>query len=75
MSYVIGYALDDWRWSAIVGIIPSGCLVIFMTFMPETARWLLAQGREERAERTLKWLQGPDLKIHDEIVEIKKKSW
>jgi len=43
-----------------------------MTFMPETARWLLAHGKEERAERTLLWLRGPDVKIHDEIVEIKK---
>ena len=47
-------------------------MVIFMTFMPETARWLLAHNKEERAKKTLRWLRGPDVKIETEIVEIKE---
>ena len=43
-----------------------------MAFMPETARWLLAHNKEERAERTLKWLRGPNVKIESEIQEIKE---
>ena len=69
-SYVIGYFVN-WRWSAIAGVGPSACLVLLMAFMPETARWLLAHKKEERAEKTLKWLRGPDVEIQDEIVEIK----
>lgn len=71
MSYVIGYVVD-WRWSAIAGVGPPACLVIFMFFMPETARWLLAHNKEERAERTLTWLRGPNVKIEGEIKEIKE---
>lgn len=47
-------------------------MVIFMTFMPETARWLLAHNKEERAKKTLRWLRGPDVKIETEMVEIKE---
>ena len=43
-----------------------------MAFMPETARWLLAHNKEKRAERTLKWLRGPNVKIESEIKEIKE---
>lgn len=43
-----------------------------MFFMPETARWLLAHKKEERAERTLTWLRGPNVKIEGEIKEIKE---
>lgn len=47
-------------------------MVILMTFMPETARWLLAHNKEERATQTLRWLRGPDANIEKEIVEIKE---
>ena len=46
-------------------------MVILMTFMPETARWLLAHNKEERANKTLQWLRGPDVKVEKEVVEIK----
>ncbi|KAJ7383684.1 Solute carrier 2 (Facilitated glucose transporter) member 8 [Desmophyllum pertusum] len=71
VSYIIGHALN-WRWSAIAGIGPPACMVILMTFMPETARWLLAHNKEERATQTLRWLRGPDANIEKEIVEIKE---
>ncbi|KAL9961391.1 hypothetical protein ACROYT_G030317 [Oculina patagonica] len=71
VSYIIGHSLN-WRWSAIAGIGPPACMVILMIFMPETARWLLAHGKEERAKRTLRWLRGPDVKIETEMVEIKE---
>ena len=39
--------------------------------MPETARWLLAHSKEERAIKTLQWLRGKYVDIENEIVEIK----
>ena len=71
MSYVIGHELD-WRGSAIAGIGPPALMVILMVFMPETARWLLARGNEERAKKSLLWLRGPNIKIEKEMDEIKE---
>lgn len=69
-SYVIGHALS-WRWSAIAGVGPPACMFVLMFFMPETARWLLAHLKEERAVKSLRWLRGKYAEIEDEIVEIK----
>ena len=71
MSYVIGHKLN-WRGSAIAGIGPPALMVILMVFMPETARWLLARGNEERAKKSLMWLRGPNIKIEKEMDEIKE---
>ena len=71
MSYVIGHELN-WRGSAIAGIGPPALMVILMIFMPETARWLVARGKEERAKNSLLWLRGPNIKIEKEIGEIKE---
>lgn len=71
MSYVIGHELD-WRGSAIAGVGPPALMVILMIFMPETGRWLLAHGKEERAKKTLRWLRGPNVKIEKEMDEIKE---
>ena len=71
MSYVVGHELD-WRGSAIAGIGPPALMVILMFFMPETARWLLAHGKEERAKKSLLWLRGPNVKIENEMDEIKE---
>jgi len=71
MSYVIGHELD-WRGSAIAGIGPPAVMVILMIFMPETARWLLARGKEERAKKSLLWLRGPNYKIENEMDEIRE---
>lgn len=69
-SYIIGHALS-WRWSAIAGVGPPACMFVLMFFMPETARWLLAHLKEERAYKTLRWLRGKYAEIENEIVEIK----
>ena len=71
MSYVIGHELN-WRGSAIAGIGPPALMVILMIFMPESARWLVARGKEERAKKSLLWLRGPNIKIEKEIGEIKE---
>ena len=46
-------------------------MFVLMFFMPETARWLLAHLKEERAFKTLRWLRGKYAEIENEIAEIK----
>ena len=70
LSYVVGDQLN-WRWSAIVGSFPSAVLCLCMIFMPETARWLVAFKREEKAKTNLLWLRGPHTDVDREILDIK----
>ena len=69
MSYVVGHVLN-WRSSALVGIASPAFIVILMFFMPETARWLLAHDKEERALKVLRWLRGPHADIDSELQEV-----
>jgi sugar porter (SP) family MFS transporter len=56
VAYAIGYAFTsshDWRAMFAIAVIPSVGLGIGMLFMPESPRWLIAQGREDEARRVL----------------------
>jgi MFS transporter, SP family, xylose:H+ symportor len=47
-----------WRWMFTVLIVPSIVFLIASYFLPESPRWLFAQGREERAAGILKRIGG-----------------
>ena len=38
--------------------------------MPETPRWLLANGKKDKATDELKWLRGPNYDVEEECYEI-----
>ncbi|XP_043914747.1 solute carrier family 2, facilitated glucose transporter member 8 [Protopterus annectens] len=57
-SYVAGLGLD-WRWLAVVGCFPPFFMAVFMCFMPETPRFLLAQKKQLEAITALQFLRGP----------------
>lgn len=56
-----------WRWLAVVGEVPALLMVVLLAFMPSSPRRLLALGREQQAERALRWLRG---KHYDTDVEL-----
>jgi MFS family permease len=59
LGYVAGWGfrtLPDevsWRWMMGVGGIPPALILLFLCFMPESPRWLLARGREKEASAVL----------------------
>ncbi len=63
-SYVVdlGFANVDegWRWMFLVGLVPSLILFVGMFFLPETPRWLLKRGEEEKARGTVDKIGEPD---------------
>lgn len=71
VGFVVGYCLAScpasWNWRAMLGIGAVPPLLIFATifFIPESPRWLMAQGREEDAKKVVE-----SVSPCDEVVEI-----
>jgi sugar porter (SP) family MFS transporter len=45
--------VDAWRWMFGLGVIPSVIFLIGVTWLPESPRWLLKDGQEEKARKVL----------------------
>jgi len=59
-----------WRWMFLVGIFPAVIMLIGMFFLPETPRWLISKGQEEKGCRILKKVEEPGL-VDESIRKIK----
>jgi sugar porter (SP) family MFS transporter len=61
-SYFINYSLHDvennWRWMFAVGIAPSVLFFIGLFFIPESPRWLYANGKKEESLKVLTKIGG-----------------
>jgi len=60
----------DWRQLALVCAGAPVMLLITAQYIPETPSFLLYTNQEERAERALQWLRGPDADISGEMATI-----
>ncbi|XP_075937582.1 solute carrier family 2, facilitated glucose transporter member 6 [Anarhichas minor] len=67
--YVMG-PMVPWRWLAVAGEVPAVLMVVLLAFMPSSPRRLLALGREQQAERALRWLRGKHYDTHIELSAI-----
>uniref|UniRef100_UPI0037E7282B solute carrier family 2, facilitated glucose transporter member 6 n=1 Tax=Semicossyphus pulcher TaxID=241346 RepID=UPI0037E7282B len=69
------YALSlvvPWRWLAVAGELPALLMVVLLVFMPRSPRRLLSLGREQQAEKALRWLRGKHYDTHIELSDIKR---
>ncbi|XP_063208892.1 solute carrier family 2, facilitated glucose transporter member 8 isoform X2 [Chroicocephalus ridibundus] len=57
-AYVAGITLK-WRWLAVLCSFPPCIMLLFMSFMPETPRFLLNQSKRSEAIAALCFLRGP----------------
>jgi SP family xylose:H+ symportor-like MFS transporter len=49
---------DGWRWMFFSGVIPSGIFFILLFFVPETPRYLVMKGKNEKALNVLEKIAG-----------------
>ncbi|XP_045892899.1 solute carrier family 2, facilitated glucose transporter member 6 [Micropterus dolomieu] len=68
--YALGLVVP-WRWLAVAGELPALLMVVLLAFMPSSPRRLLSLGREQQAEKALRWLRGKHYDTHIEISAIK----
>lgn len=73
-SYMINsafaQAVFNWRWMLFAGVFPGTILLIGMTFLGDTPRWLLSKNREEEARKVLQKIE-PDVDPDEEVNHIK----
>ncbi|KAI4822470.1 hypothetical protein KUCAC02_008020 [Chaenocephalus aceratus] len=67
--YALGLVLR-WRWLAVVGGVPALLMVVLLVFMPSSPRRLIKLGREQEAEKALRWLRGEHYDTQVEINDI-----
>jgi MFS transporter, SP family, galactose:H+ symporter len=76
IAYLADYALADmrgWRWMFGLAAIPSALLGIGMVFMPESPRWLVSHGHEDRGRSVLRHIRGTNA-VDDEVQDIRESS-
>lgn len=74
MAFLSNYLLRDvgenaWRWMIGVMAFPSFFYTFIVLTIPESPRWLMAQARNEEAEKVLKKIN-PDANIEDILSEL-----
>ncbi|MEJ2248373.1 MAG: sugar porter family MFS transporter [Candidatus Lokiarchaeota archaeon] len=73
ISYLVDYAfspINGWRYMLGLAAIPAAVLLIAMTFMPKSPRWLVNNGKINEAHDTLVQVRGTN-NVNSEIDEIK----
>ncbi|MGH2648960.1 MAG: D-xylose transporter XylE, partial [Ginsengibacter sp.] len=60
---------EGWRWMFFSGVIPAGIFFILLFFVPETPRYLVMKGKDEKALKVLNKISGNEngAKILEEI--------
>jgi sugar porter (SP) family MFS transporter len=61
---------DAWRWMFSLGIIPSGLFLLGAYFLPESPRWLVKNGGEEKARIILFKIGGMHF-VEESFINIK----
>lgn len=67
--YGLGLLLP-WRWLAVAGEGPVLLMVLLLSVMPNSPRFLLTRGRDEEALRALSWLRGAQTDVSSEFQQI-----
>ncbi|KAJ7308055.1 hypothetical protein JRQ81_008558 [Phrynocephalus forsythii] len=60
-----------WRWLAVAGQVPVLVMVVLLSFVPNSPRFLISKKKEEEALNALKWLRGADVDYWWEYDQIR----
>lgn len=65
------YGPDAWRWMFGLGVIPAILFFIGVLWLPESPRWLIKVGENEKARKVLLKIGSPDF-ANQTILEVEK---
>jgi SP family xylose:H+ symportor-like MFS transporter len=52
---------EGWRWMFFSGAIPAGLFLILLMFVPETPRFLVMKGKNDKALKVLDKISGTEI--------------
>ena len=73
ISYGIDYAFSAsqaWRWMFALAVVPAAAFCTGLFFIPNSPRWLLGRGHEDRARAVLNRIRDPK-RVEGELTEIR----
>ncbi|XP_053551700.1 solute carrier family 2, facilitated glucose transporter member 6 [Bombina bombina] len=69
--YALGLILP-WRWLAVAGEVPVFIMLFLLCFMPDSPRFMISKGKDEKALKALIWLRGAHTDYTGEYERIKQ---
>ena len=69
-SNVLWLGWEAWRWMFLVAVVPAAVYGILALRIPESPRYLAANGRDDDARAVLASVLGPDEDVDDRLVQI-----
>ncbi|XP_077778454.1 solute carrier family 2, facilitated glucose transporter member 6 [Podarcis muralis] len=69
--YALGLVVP-WRWMAVAGQVPVLLMIVLLSFMPDSPRFLVSKGKEDKALDALVWLRGANAEYWWEYERIKE---
>jgi sugar porter (SP) family MFS transporter len=63
---------EAWRWMFLVAVVPAAVYGILALRIPESPRYLVAQGRRDEAVAVLESVLGPDEDARERVAQIEK---
>ncbi|MDT8915918.1 sugar porter family MFS transporter [Amycolatopsis sp. PS_44_ISF1] len=75
IAFLVSYGLGpsgNWRLMFAGAVVPAAVLLIGLLFLPETPRWLVAQGEEDAARSVLISSHGTSVNVDEEIGTIRE---
>lgn len=74
-NYVIAamqFGANEWRWMFGIEAIPAAAFFFLLLLNPESPRWLLTRGKEERARKTLFLFGGNEDSVQSDMTVIRE---
>lgn len=69
---VLWLGWEAWRWMFLVAVVPAAVYGILALRIPESPRYLVAQGRRDEAVKVLRGVLGPDEDPEERVAAIEK---
>ncbi|KAJ8958037.1 hypothetical protein NQ318_002043 [Aromia moschata] len=70
LSCFLSGIVYQWRTLALIGGILSTPFLLLIWWIPESPRFLMMRGKEEKSKRSLRWLRGTAFNVDKEHVEL-----
>jgi SP family sugar:H+ symporter-like MFS transporter len=63
-------SLDAWQWMLMAGVVPAIAYLVFASLIPESPRYLIANGKTDEAREVLRQVEDPSVDVDAQTAQI-----